>query len=42
MQMMRGLETRKEEETVQVVLFDCNVGTGKEFWENEATKVRCQ
>lgn len=39
---MRRLETRDEEETVQVVLFDYNMGTGVEFWENEATKVRCQ
>lgn len=39
---MRGLETLEDEETVQVVLFDRNMGTGMEFWENEATKVRCQ
>ena len=30
--MMRGLETREEEETVQVVLFDCDMGTGG-IWE---------
>lgn len=40
--LMRDLETREENETIKVVLFDYNMGTGMEFWENEATKVRCQ
>lgn len=39
--MLRGLETSEEEKTVQVVLFDSTMGPGMEFWENEATKVRC-